>query len=165
MSREELTGNSQATLSTMPFVKTSPTDLLAVSINPKEHAKKAQGYIRQAKNIGAMATSTYQGASKLQLKQEIKSIILAAEHYRIVGEKHWLDSAHAYAQAAALISGAVMDSRKSAELYTEAAVVLEKVDTDLASEYYSKLNSQGTYRFAYAFPNPATARKIYFTAL
>lgn len=112
----------------------------AVSVNPKEHAEKAQDSLRKAKHAVSMATSAYPGASKLQTKQEIKLIILAAEHFRIAGQQHWTHSARVYAQAAALSSGALMDSRKSAELYTEAAIVMEKVDTDFANEYYSKFN-------------------------
>ena len=125
----------------MPFSKTCRTDLGAVSINSKEHAKKAQDYLRQAKHAAAMASSAYPGASKLQTKLEIKLVMLAAEHFRIAGQQHWIHSARFYAQAAALSSGAMMDSRKSAELYAEAAMVMEKVDTDFANEYYSKLNS------------------------
>lgn len=124
----------------MPFTKTGRTVLGAVTVNPKEHAEKAQDLLRQAKHAVSMATSAYPGASKLQTKQEIKLIILAAEHFRIAGQQHWSQSARVYAQAAALSSGAMMDSRKSAELYTEAAIVMEKVDTDFANEYYSKLN-------------------------
>jgi hypothetical protein len=125
----------------VPFVKTGRTELRAVTITPKEHAKKAQGYLRQAKNVGAMATMGYPGASKLQTKQEINLVLLAAEQFRIAGEQHWVHSAHAYAQAAALTSGAMMDSSKSAELYAEAALVIEKVGTDFANDYYSKHDS------------------------
>ncbi len=111
-------------------------------INSKEHTKKAQGYLQQAKDICATASCAYPGASELLTKQEIKLNILAAEHFRIAGEKHWIDSAHAYAQAAALAAGAMMDSEKSAELYAEAAIVMDRVDTELAKSYYRKLTSE-----------------------
>ena len=130
-----------------PFVKTGRTDLRAVTITPREHAKKAQGYLRQAKHVGATATMGYPGASKLQTKQEINLVLLAAEQFRIAGEQHWIHSAHAYAQAAALTSGAMMDSSQSAKLYAEAALVIEKVDSDFANDYYSKYISIGATHF------------------
>ena len=53
-----------------------------------------------------------------------------------------------YGLNAAIASGAMMDSRQSAELYTEAAMVIEKLDTDFANEYYSKLlNSKENIAF------------------
>lgn len=131
----------------MPFTKTRRTELKAVSINPKEHAKKAQSYLQQAKNICATPSCAYPGASTLLTEQEIKLNILAAEHFRIAGAKHWIDSAHAYAQAAALATGALMDSEKSAELYSEAAIVMEKVDTDLANDHYRKLTFESSMPF------------------
>ena len=81
---------------------------------------------------------TYPSASELQTKHEIKLTLQAAEYFRIAGEQHWFDSAKTYGQAAALTAEAMKDPRLAAELYTEAAIVTEKVDTDFANEYYRK---------------------------
>lgn len=79
---------------------------------------------------------------ELQTKQEIKLTLFAAEHFRIAGEHNWFESAKAYAQAAALAAEAQKDPSLAAELYTEAAFVMEKVDIDFASSMTGRAISQ-----------------------
>jgi hypothetical protein len=129
-------------------------------INHKECAAKAQKFLRRAEDIGARidgrkvrcssidvgplqkCPATYPSHVELQTKQEIKLTLLAAEHFRVAGEHHWFDSAKAYAQAAALAAEAQKNPSLAAELYTEAALVMEKVDSDFASSMTGKAISQ-----------------------
>ena len=143
----------------MPFIKSSRTEFKVVSTNHEEYAEKASTYLRQAEDVGTRTSGrkarciglevdeplqnqcllTYPSASELQTKQEIKLTLQAAEAFRIAGEHHWFDSAKAYAQAAALSAEALKDPIRAAELYTEAAIVVEKVDSYFANDYYRKL--------------------------
>ena len=144
----------------MPFVKTGRTELRAVSINHEECAAKAQKFLRQAEDIGtrnagrkARCSSielgpvptchvTYPSPVEIQTKQEIKLTVKAAEHFRIAGERHYFDSSKAYAQAAALAAEAQKDPSLAALLFTEAAFVMEKVDSDFATSIAGKAISQ-----------------------
>jgi hypothetical protein len=128
----------------MPFVKTGRTELRAVSINHEECAAKAQKFLRQAEDVGPVpkCPATYPSSVKLKIKQEIKLTVQAAEHFRMAGERHWFDSAKAYAQAAALAAEAQKDPSLAAELFTEAAFVMEKVDSDFSTSITVKAISQ-----------------------
>ena len=144
----------------MPFVKTGRAELRAVSINHEECAAKAHKFLRQAKDIGSRTAgrkarcssidvgpvptchTTYPSSVYLQTKQEIKLTVQAAEHFRIAGERHWFDSSKAYAQAAALAAEAQKDPCLVAELFTKAAFVMEKVDSDFANSTAGKAISQ-----------------------
>jgi hypothetical protein len=144
----------------MPFAKTCRTELRAVSTNHEECVVKAQKFLRQAEDIGSRTAgrkarcssidvgpvpkchATYPSSVELQTKQEIKLTVQAAEHFRIAGDRHWFDSAKAYAQAAALAAEAQKDPSLAAELFTEAAFVMEKVDSDFATSIAGKAISQ-----------------------
>ena len=140
------------------FVKTHRTELKAVTTIPSDYVEKAKQYLRQAEAVGARthgrkarpthqgnvapgrAIKTYQDAPEPTTKHEIKLTLWAAEHFRIAGEN--FDSAKAYAVAAALCAEDLQDPKQAAELFTEAAIVMEKVDSDFANEYYSKLSCE-----------------------
>ena len=137
----------------MTFVKTNQTELRAVSsssINQEEYAQKAKHFLQQAQHVGARTSGrkarhddnqlllSYPAASELQTKHEIELTLQAAEHFRIAGEHYWFDSSKSYALAAALYSEDLKDPSRAAELFTEAGIISEKVDSDFANEYYRK---------------------------
>mmetsp|Transcript_13657 Transcript_13657/g.29335 ORF Transcript_13657/g.29335 Transcript_13657/m.29335 type:complete len:339 (-) Transcript_13657:46-1062(-) len=136
------------------FAKTNRTELRAVPTNHAECAEKGKKCLKQAEDVGARTSGrnarhqenqcimSYPNASELQTKQEIKLTLQAAEYFRVAGEHHWVDSANAYALAAALHAESMRDPNMAAELFTEAAIVIEKVDCDFANEFYRKAISQ-----------------------
>ena len=128
----------------MPFVKSSGTILRAVSTTAadiEEYVQKGEQHLLKAREIAAKnTTGTFASASELDTKQEIKLTIQAAQAFRI-SNKHY-DSAKAYGQAASLYAEAMKDPQQAAELYTESAIAMEKVDSEFANEYYRKAISQ-----------------------
>lgn len=118
--------------------------LKAVGIDPAESAEKARIYLRSADEIGKRTErrAHRSGSSKLPpsffTKQEIANLILAAESFRVCGEHHWFDSANAYGRSAFLHAGALHEPKNAAQLFLEAAIVMEKIDTNFANEYYSE---------------------------
>ncbi|KAL7537641.1 hypothetical protein ACHAWF_005863 [Thalassiosira exigua] len=140
----------------MSFFKTKPTELRAVSTNHEEYAEKGRRLLRLAEEVGTRNGSrtsrlrdeesdfihSYPSELDLQARQEIKLAVQAAEHFRIAGEHFWFESASAYALAAATAMEALKDPTKAAELFTEAAIVMEKVDSNFADEYYRRAISQ-----------------------
>ncbi|KAL7535097.1 hypothetical protein ACHAXR_009476, partial [Thalassiosira sp. AJA248-18] len=117
-----------------------PSCRRSVQQRSHEGGRVVQG--RNVRHQDNQCIKSYPSASELQNKQEISLLTQAAEHFRIAGEKHWYDSANAYALAAALYTEALKDSKMAAEIFTEAAIVMEKVDPDFAIEYYRKAISQ-----------------------
>ena len=124
------------------------TDLKAVTSNQEEWVEKAKKYLQQADEVGTRTISRTARYSqheflssvpwKHNTEHEIKYTILAAEAFRIGGEHYWHDCAKAYAHAASLYVDALQDPQNAANYYyyTEAGVVMEKVDTDFSNDYY-----------------------------
>ena len=127
----------------MPFIKSSRTILRAVSTTSadiEEYAQKGEQHLLKAREIAAKnTTGTFANASELNTKQEIKLTIQAAQAFRISNK--YYDSAKAY-QAASVYAEAMKDPHQAAELYTESAIAMEKVDSEFANEYYRKAISQ-----------------------
>ena len=122
------------------------SDLRAVTTNPAEFSQKATALLKQAEHIGTRTegrkarhnqNEVFTISPKFHTKQEVKLTILAAEAFRVCGEQHWFDSAKAYSRAATLSADALHHAASAAELFTEAGIVTEKVDTNFANEYYS----------------------------
>lgn len=130
-----------------------------MTTTPKEHAALARQQLSRAEAVGARTSGRAarptrrgegapgrEGAAGPKLghrsatRQEIKLTVMAAEHFRIAGEH--FDSGKAYSIAAALCAEDLQDPRRAAELFTEAAIVMEKLDSDFANEYYRKAISQ-----------------------
>ena len=145
----------------MPFVKSNRTNLKAVTINQQKSAETARKLVLQAESIGTRTDgrkarcqnldsdvpqqkclSTYPTFFELKTKEEIKLTLQAAEHFRIAGEQHWFDSANAYAKAASISSEVQKNPSISAELFSEAAFIMEKIDSDFASAFTAKAISQ-----------------------
>jgi hypothetical protein len=125
---------------------TMRSDLRAVTTNLAEFSQKATALLKQAEHIGTRTegrkarhnqNAAFAISPKFHTKQEVKFTILAAEAFRVCGEQHWFDSAKAYSRAATLSADALHHAARAAELFTEAGIVTEKVDTNFANEYYS----------------------------
>lgn len=124
--------------------------LKAVSADTKQWAEKAKTCLKQAEEIGKRVEGRYARQQHVQsaippnfyTQQEVKYTILAAEAFRVCGENHWYDSANAYGRAATLCSDALHDSEKSAILFVEAGVVMEKLDCNFANEFYSECQAK-----------------------
>ncbi len=122
------------------------TNFEAITINQNESIAKAKLYLKQATKVGARTTSRRARFDQsmllsiipweLNVKQEIKYTILAAESFKISGEHYWYDSAETYEHAGALFADVLHDPKSAAEYYEEAGKVIEKVDTDFATKYY-----------------------------
>ena len=118
----------------MTFARTT---LSVVSTDKDEYARKALQYKAKAEQLSVKSKSTsYKTASILDTRQQIKLTLLAAESFRISGQRY--DSASSYAKTASLFVEALHDSHKGAELYTEAAATAEHVDSSFANQYYRK---------------------------
>lgn len=121
----------------MEHCKVVGTDLI-------EWAERASQHLRIADEIGKRTegrSARKQNASlhpSFYTKQSIKHTILAAEAFRICGEYHWFDSAKAYGLAASLYAEALHDPKEAANVFTESAIVMEKIDSNFANEYYSE---------------------------
>ena len=138
----------------MPFVKTKRTYLRAATTANEDYPEIARNFLKQAQEVGSwtagrkarneelVSLASYPNAAELQTKQEIALTISAAENFRLAGEDYYQDSAQAYAIAAALYIEALKDPKMAAILFTEAANVMEKVDSDFAIENYRKSITQ-----------------------
>jgi len=116
----------------MTFARTTTR---AVSTDKDEYARKAQQCKSKAEQLSVKSSSSsYTTASILNTRQEIKLTQLAAESFRISGQRY--DSASSYAKTASLFVETLHDPQKGAELYTEAAAVVS--DSSFANEYYRK---------------------------
>ena len=118
--------------------------LEAVNTDTLEWSKKAKDLLKQAEKTGKRTErrTTRQTHDALPAdfytKQEVKYYVLAAEAFRVCGEHHWFDSAKAYGRAATIQADSLHDAEGSARMFVEAGIVMEKVDTNFANEYYSK---------------------------
>ena len=122
----------------MTFARTT---MRAVSTDKDEYARKAQQYKAKAEQLSVKSSSSsYTNASILNTRQEIKLTLLAAESFRISGQR--FDSANSYAKTASLFVEALHDPLRGAELYTEAAATAEHVDSSFANEYFRKSITQ-----------------------
>lgn len=145
----------------MPFIKSNRTHLKAVTINQQKCFETGQKLLLQAESFGSRTDgrkarcknldsdvpqqkclSTYPTFFELQTKEEIKLTLQAAENFRIAGEHHWFESANAYAKAASTFAEVQKNPSISAELFSEAAFIMEKIDSDFASAFTAKAISQ-----------------------
>lgn len=142
----------------MPFVKSNKTHLKAVTINQQKCFETGRKLLLQAESIGSRTdgrkarcknldsdvphSTTYPTFFELQTKEEIKLTLQAAENFRIAGEHHWFESANAYAKAASISAEVQKNPSISAELFSEAAFIMEKIDSDFASVFTAKAISQ-----------------------
>jgi tetratricopeptide (TPR) repeat protein len=140
----------------MPFVKSNRTNLKAVTINQQKSAENGRKLLLQAESVGTRTgvkarcknldsddpQKPYPTFFELQTKEEIKLTLQAAENFRIAGEQHWFDSANAYAKAASISAKVQKNPTISAELFSEAAFIMEKIDSDFASAFTAKAISQ-----------------------
>lgn len=116
------------------------TDLRAVSLDKQSCVEEARKCLSRAKNVASRARSVgHVAVTDHPSPPEMEACLLvqAAQNFRIAGEE--FDSASAYASAAAVTAGAVKDPGRAADLYTEAALEMEKVDSEFANEYFREL--------------------------
>lgn len=109
--------------------------LTAVSIDTNQWTENAKTYLKQAEEIGKRVEGR---CVRQQHEQEVKYTLRAAEAFRICGGNHWYDGAKAYGRAATLCTEVLHDSKGAANLFIEAGVVMEKMDSNFANEYYSE---------------------------
>ena len=107
--------------------------LRAVSTDKDEYDRRAEQYKTKAEQLSVKSKSSF---ALLDTTQEIKLTLVAAESFRISGQRY--DASRMYGKVASLFVEALYDPQKGAELYTEAAATAEHVDSSFANEYYRK---------------------------
>jgi hypothetical protein len=100
-------------------------------VGARTHGRKARP-THQGNGALGRATKTQQNTPEPTTKHKIKLTLWAAGHFRIAGEN--FDSDKAYAVASALCADDLQDPKQVVELFTEAAIVIEKVDSDFVNE-------------------------------
>ena len=105
--------------------------LRAVSTDKDEYASKAHQYKTKAEQLSVKSKSSF---ALLDARQQVKLTLLAAESFRVSGQRY--DSASSYAKTASLFVETLHDPHKGAELYTEAAAVVS--ESSFANQYYRK---------------------------